>query len=284
VRSSSIRSKLAGTGAGIVAEGAARWFMLHRLGWSYRDVAGVVVGTVAIGAILVNTLFLQSGPHPAPIFTSGNAAAVAESKDAPVGAVARPREPAKAEPALKKAESGKTEVGKAEPPRPMGEVVADIQRELARRGFYEGTVDGVVGSRTDAAIRAFEQVAGLKSHEEPGAALLRTIKASNAKAAKAPAASVPNARVAVPPPTPPAPVPVRGDPINDALAPSKRVVAVQRALADYGYGQIRPSGVLDRETRAAIERFERERKLPVTGAVNERVARELAAVTGRPLD
>jgi hypothetical protein len=42
--------------------------------------------------------------------------------------------------------------------------------------------------------------------------------------------------------------------------------------------------VLDRETKAAIERFERERKLPVTGAVNERVARELAAVTSRPLD
>jgi peptidoglycan hydrolase-like protein with peptidoglycan-binding domain len=84
---------------------------------------------------------------------------------------------------------------------------------------------------------------------------------------------------------PPAPVPpTRSDPINDALAPSKRIVAVQRALADYGYGQIRPSGVLDRETKSAIERFERERKLPVTGALSDRLARELTAVTGRPLE
>ena len=59
---------------------------------------------------------------------------------------------------------------------------------------------------------------------------------------------------------------------------------VQRALAEYGYGQLRPTGVLDRETKVAIERFERERKLPVTGAANERVVRELATVTGRQVD
>jgi peptidoglycan hydrolase-like protein with peptidoglycan-binding domain len=80
------------------------------------------------------------------------------------------------------------------------------------------------------------------------------------------------------------PQPIRQDPINEALAPSKRVLAVQRALAEYGYGQIKPTGVLDAETKAAVEKFERERKLPVTGQVSERVTRELAAITGRPLE
>ena len=36
--------------------------------------------------------------------------------------------------------------------------------------------------------------------------------------------------------------------------------------------------------RAAIERFERERKLPITGRFSDRLARELTALTGRPLE
>jgi peptidoglycan hydrolase-like protein with peptidoglycan-binding domain len=62
------------------------------------------------------------------------------------------------------------------------------------------------------------------------------------------------------------------------------VLALQRALAEYGYGQIKPTGVVDADTKAAIERFERERRLPITGQLSDRVARELASVTGRPLE
>ncbi len=57
----------------------------------------------------------------------------------------------------------------------------------------------------------------------------------------------------------------RNDPIADLIGPSPRITAVQRALSDYGYGQIKPSGILDNATIAAIEKFEREHKLPVTG-------------------
>jgi peptidoglycan hydrolase-like protein with peptidoglycan-binding domain len=72
--------------------------------------------------------------------------------------------------------------------------------------------------------------------------------------------------------------------IETTAASSKRVLAVQRALSDYGYGQIKPTGVVDTETQVAIERFERERKLPVTGQPSDRVVRELAAIIGRPLE
>jgi hypothetical protein len=58
---------------------------------------------------------------------------------------------------------------------------------------------------------------------------------------------------------------------------------VQRALAEFGYGQIAASGIIDGDTRRAIERFERERKLPITGQITDRVVRELATATGRPL-
>ena len=280
------RRNLASENAGGGDGGTARRSLLCRLGWSYRDAAGVTVAAVATGAILVNTLFLQSGPHPAPIFGSKSAASAAnEIKDAAVGALPRSRESAQVKgdfAGLKKAEPSKSDPpAKTEPPgasRVASDVISDIQRELTRRGFYDGTIDGLPGPRTTSAIRDFEQAAGLKPGAEPNAALLRAIRSANAKVAKAATAGIAPARPAPPPP------PARTDPINDVLAPSKRVVAVQRALADYGYGQIRPTGMLDRETKAAIERFERERKLPVTGAASERVARELAAVTGRPLE
>ena len=78
--------------------------------------------------------------------------------------------------------------------------------------------------------------------------------------------------------------PVRNDPIAELIVPSKRVLAIQRALADFGYGQFKPSGNYDPETRAAIEKFERDRRLPVTGGISDRFVRELAAMTGRPLE
>lgn len=79
--------------------------------------------------------------------------------------------------------------------------------------------------------------------------------------------------------------PARQDPIAELIAPSKpRVLAIQRALADFGYGQIRPTGVYDSDTRGAIEKFERERNLPVDGQISDRFVRELAAMTGRPLE
>ena len=89
------------------------------------------------------------------------------------------------------------------------------------------------------------------------------------------------------PPATLAPQPVaerRDDPIADLIGPSPRIAAVQRALSDYGYGQIKPSGMLDNATSAAIEKFQRERKLPVTGEVSDRLVSELAAMVGHPLE
>ena len=89
------------------------------------------------------------------------------------------------------------------------------------------------------------------------------------------------------PPVPPAPLrQLRQEPAPSlaSLQVSPKVLAVQRALSDFGYGQIRPTGVYDADTKLAIQRFERDRRLPITGEMSDRVRRELAALTGRPLD
>ena len=86
-------------------------------------------------------------------------------------------------------------------------------------------------------------------------------------------------------PRPPAAIPV--SPHNDIAVPGagpRRVAAVQRALTEYGYGQLKPTGVIGSDTQAAIQKFERARKLPVTGQMSDRLVRELTAVIGRPID
>lgn len=78
--------------------------------------------------------------------------------------------------------------------------------------------------------------------------------------------------------------PRRNDPIADLIGPSPRIVAVQRALSEFGYGQIRPSGILDEPTSAAIEKFEREHKLTVTGRITDRLVGDLGVMVGHPLN
>ncbi len=226
-----------------------------------------MVGAFATAAILINVLFMQPSSHPAPMFKNPHGASkpvIVTNSLAP--AVPRPRPP--------ESGSGPSPLGKIPFPstRPLGEIINDIQRELGRRGYYDGVIDGLYGPKTDSAIRDFEQAAGLKPGVEPTEALLQAIMRSSAKAAKPTA--IPSARAPA----------VRNETAANIPTPSRRVLALQRALAEYGYGQIKPSGIIDPETQSAIEKFERERKLPITGQASERVARELAAMTGRPLE
>jgi hypothetical protein len=85
---------------------------------------------------------------------------------------------------------------------------------------------------------------------------------------------------------PPASIPAssQNEMAASPAAGPRRVAAVQRALTEYGYGQLKPTGTVGSDTQAAIQKFERERKIPVTGQVSDRLVRELAAVTGRPVE
>ena len=213
-----------------------------------REFVGVVMATVAIFAICINALYLQKGPHPAPIFATRPLL----KQEAPV-APTRMAAP--------------SNIASDPAAQSRAQLISDIQRELNRRSFYDGAVDGIWGAKTDAATRDFIHAAGLKINPDVSDGLLRVIVASK----------VQNNRAVTP-------EPARKDPIAELIAPTKRVLAIQRALADFGYGQIKPTGTYDAETRTAIEKFERDHRLPVTGQVSDRFVRELAAMTGRPLE
>jgi hypothetical protein len=168
----------------------------------------------ALATIVVNALFLQPGPHPAPIF-----AVKASSAPEATGAVALPR------PRPAEAEGVRRDTA---PARPRTDVISPAQAKNASLAASPNTSTG----------------SGAHSNATP-----------------------------------------RADAIPNLMAPnSVKVVAVQRALSDFGYGQIKPTGQYDADTRTAIERFERDRQLPVTGQVSDRLVRELAGMTGRTLD
>jgi hypothetical protein len=77
----------------------------------------------------------------------------------------------------------------------------------------------------------------------------------------------------------------RGDVPPAAIRePARPVLAAQRALVKLGYTQVKADGVPGEATKSAIERFERERKLPITGQLNPKTLRELAAASGMKLD
>ena len=235
--------------------GRLRALLSQALGRYPRDMIAIVVAVIAAGAILLNALYRQPGPHPAPIFAV---------KPRPVAS-----EPADIVPVMPRARPDSLVAPKADAPaRSRADIIADIQRELSRRALYDGPADGVLGPKTDAAIRDAETAAKLKATGEPTEDVLRAIQRMPLKVEAAP--------------RPPA----KADPIAALITgtPAPKVVAVQRALNDFGYGPVKASGVAGPETVTAIQKFERDRKMPVTGQISPRLMRELAALTGRPLE
>jgi hypothetical protein len=77
---------------------------------------------------------------------------------------------------------------------------------------------------------------------------------------------------------PPSPIPVQQSPA------ARRIAGVQRALSEFGYGNLKITGTMSGETQSAIQKFEREHKMQVTGQVSDRLLRELAAAIGHPVE
>lgn len=228
---------------------ALRWLAPSRP----ADTIAVALAAVATAAVLVNALALQPSPHPAPLFAEPPAP-VANRENAmkrTVPAAPAPRVAAAPTPPQRPETA-------AVPVR--SDLVADVQHELKGLGFYDDAIDGLLGPRTSQAIRDFEQAQGLKMTGQPSPMLLDVMRRARAR---------PETTGAVEPSKP---------------QPSLRVLAVQRVLARLGYGPVNLNGMPDPATRAAIEQFERDRGLPRSGEVSDRLIGELATVTGAPVE
>jgi hypothetical protein len=144
--------------------------MLGLLVTHRRDVVGGAVAMAAIALIVTNGLFMQSGPHPAPIFAIKPLPVVANE---PTGAVIpRPRPAAVAE--TPKPELIATPVPMPPRPRtqpaaaahsdPIAELIAQqphplsaVQRALNEYGYGPVKATGAYDDATRTAIKRFEK-------------------------------------------------------------------------------------------------------------------------------
>jgi hypothetical protein len=222
----------------VVEADTERGLVMRILLHSPKDLFAGALAVAAIGAIVANALFLQSGPHPSPMFGSVVTLPAPAPASSSVSPLPRPRP----------AEATRAEVAPAEP-RAVESRPADIK-----------TADTKVVEPKAAETKAADPLTNL-------------VKATSA--APVATSSIPR---------PPAPIPFPSH--NDNLAPggSRRVAAVQRALTEYGYGQLKPTGTIGSDTQAAIARFERERKIPATGQMSDRMVHELSAMIGHSID
>lgn len=221
-----------GAKAAVIDVETERNLVMRVLLHSPKDTLAGLVAVAAIGAIVANALFLQTGRHPAPMFgTVINLPAPSSvslsnplPRPRPVGADTSPLEP--------KATEFRVE------PKPA---------ERAAEKPAEKPVESTAST--------------LRPGSDPMTNLVKATTSTPPSAMR-----------------PPAPIPVQQS------QAAKRIAGVQRALSEYGYGNLKITGAMGAETQSAIQKFEREHKMQVTGQVSDRLLRELGAAIGHPVE
>ena len=196
-------------------------------------------------------------------------------------------------------------------PSRVGQVLAPVMRFGRNRPGFVLAVVALLGSTSVIGWNALHQA---NRHPAP------LFKPKPAISAEAPrrtetAAVQPVVPAVVPVPVPrpepttvgsvPMPPPVQalkasangGDPIGNLIRggdatpravaeirPDPRTMNVQKALTKLGYGPLKADGVLGATTRQALERFERDKNLPVTGGLGTRTTRQLASASGTQIE
>ena len=222
-----------------------RGFAMRILLHSPKDMLAGALAVATIGAILTNALFLQAGRHPSPMFGSS-----VVTLPAPAVASPLPR-PRPVELAARPVEPAPSE------PKPV-----EIRSAEPRSSDTRAADPKATDPMTSLVVKSTSAAPAASSMANP-VAKPTSVAAATPSNVMRPPASIP---------------------ASSQSAGARRVAAVQRALTEYGYAQLKPTGAVGADTQAAISKFERDRKLPVTGQMSDRLVRELTAMIGHPID
>ncbi|HTO30857.1 MAG TPA: peptidoglycan-binding domain-containing protein [Pararhizobium sp.] len=166
-------------------------------------------------------------------------------------------------------------------------LVASIQKELARRGLYDGPADGKTGPKTSAAILRFEKQT---DQPETGAATDTLLAALREQKGKQPAAALPVTRPyenvkASKGDLDPVAAAIRNAEIDpqyipkvDIPASSELVMNIQKGLTNLAYTDVSIDGVAGAQTRSAIRHFEKHYRLPETGQPSDKVLKKMKEI------
>jgi hypothetical protein len=234
-----------------VAERAAAFVFGHP-----RQILAALFLTGCGGAIAWNALALQSSRHPAPLFNTREVVLAPEPSEAETDQLLPPVRPG--------AQLGEQS---ATGPNPHAFAPPAVAPETSASGA--GTKPMARSPITDM----------IRNGGQPAPAATAPTRAQQ----PAPAAVPPASRSAARDPIAdmirmggPVPVPPGNVGRQD---PGDMVLAGQRALARLGYS-VKVDGLMGSGTRQAIERFEQDKRLPVTGEFNARTMRELSSASG----
>lgn len=168
--------------------------------------------------------------------------------------------------------------------------LADIQSALAQLNMYNGTVDGLPGPKTRAAITRFQQEAGLEPTGVIDPLLLDAIRTASIPAEKVPAPKL-KAKPAIAKPVAAKPAVKSADapepdpqPLETAAAQetgglsSADLLALQAGLKAFGNETIDVDGRVGAKTRDAIREFQSLFQLTVSGEPNREVLDKLKEI------
>jgi peptidoglycan hydrolase-like protein with peptidoglycan-binding domain len=127
--------------------------------------------------------------------------------------------------------------------------VQEVQNRLRQAGAYNGNIDGLWGSDSQAALERFQQSHQLQVTGQLNQATAATLGLDPGSLLVVPAAAVPT----IPP--------------SDQLRPAS-VQAIQARLRSLGFYNGAVDGVWGGSTQAAIERFQQGRGLQPNGQLN----------------
>ena len=216
---------------------------LHRA----RTAATTVIVAAAV-VIVANAAFFQTADHPSPFFSTRDAV-----DDFAVPGAGAPLEAA-APQANEPAAPAVDEIGRLVEVAAVGARgfegtaasvdVVRVQSLLSTLGYDPGTVDGLFGARTRAAIEAFQLDQGIAATGEITDALLLQLEITATETAG----------------------PAVVFPTDEA-----RLLAIQTALNRSGYGPVIVDGQMTEETAVAIRSFQLAYGLTMTGVVDQQL-------------
>ncbi|WP_426228595.1 peptidoglycan-binding domain-containing protein [Pararhizobium sp. DWP3-4] len=309
------KKKKAQRGPGLVSLGLAMrglTFAGRLASRNPRAFGGSLAFAVAFSFVAANAMWYQPGAHPSPFLRTR--LPLGDPQSARIGADDDSLAPRKVTTFVIQREDEQQQTASIEQPKPEPEtdtvsqviqsaptetpatdtsLVAGIQRELARRGFYDGPADGKTGPKTSAAILRFEKQAG---RPETGSAS-DTLLAALQGAGGAPPAKAKTLSTAKPAQRPyenvkggkgdldPVAAAIRNAEIDpqyipkaDIPASSELVMNIQKGLSNLAYSDVSVDGVAGEQTRSAIRHFEKHYRLPETGQPSDKVLKKMKEI------
>jgi peptidoglycan hydrolase-like protein with peptidoglycan-binding domain len=230
--------------------------------------AGAILSLSVMGAIFVNAVWFQPVVHPSPLFAPRAAleqATVPALTTAPVTVpTPKPQQVTKVEPAKQPAiDSGAAR-----------EILREVQSALSVRGYYEGKLDGIYGSRSEKAITTFQRDHGIDANGQASVKLLTKILLSgSAKPAEVPVPAPVEVRMVKT-----KPVPLQQETALAPPHPDGLIAQIQQGLRAFGYDQLTVDGQMGQQTSTAIQRFQLYFGMEITGEPSEAVLDKLREV------